>query len=164
MGFIVNGSIDTEWEQLNGFDRYLICLLDGEICIKNKETNKKLIPKENQSSHTKAFTLIDNNNKHHNYTDSTIYNMHYKLNNKHIRDYDFITDLPDNAVCILRYKNHWFKDYYYANDEFYYDTGANFRILPKHKDTKNSYYVYARNINNKNVRIYINVWDKNKGF
>ena len=82
--FIYNGSIDTEWEEFDGFDRYLICIWDGEICIKNKKTHKRIQGHFNESAHTTSFSLIDNNNKHRKLTDSTIYNMHFKpklLNN-----------------------------------------------------------------------------------
>ena len=79
-------------------------------------------------------------------------------------EYEYVDDIPDNAVSILRYGKHWFKDYYYANNTFYYYNQHQFRILPKLIDRNGCEYVYAYNTNNKKVGIYINKWDKIKGW
>ena len=72
--------------------------------------------------------------------------------------------MPDNAVGIVSYGKHFFRNYFYAEDKFYYYTGVNYRIMPISQKSKNSYFIVAKDINNKNVKIYINIWDKIKGF
>ena len=77
MRFLFHGRTDTEWDEFDGFKkRYVICLWDGEICIKNKKTDRKITPQETKTE-TKYFILIDDNNKRRKLTDETIYKMQF---------------------------------------------------------------------------------------
>ena len=81
----------------------------------------------------------------------------------HNTKYEFVDELPDNAVGIVSYGKHFLRNYFYANETFYYFTGVNYRILPILKQN-GSEYINAKDINNKHVIIYLKKWDKIKGF
>ena len=77
MRFLFHGRTDTEWEPLDGFEkRYVVCLWDGKICIKNKKTDHK-IKSYLSKSNTTTFELINNSNKRQRLSDETIYNMQF---------------------------------------------------------------------------------------
>lgn len=194
---IYSGSMNTEFEQLTGFEDYEIKLIDGMAVI--RRIQDKFEPKYtfDKSSGYYRITLngklyrlhriianhyINHDDKHdvcdhmdRNKINYNIMNLRWTTiteNNKNRSIstsntdivYEYIDDIPDNSVSILRYGKHFFKDYYYANNTFYYYNQHQFRILPKLIDRNGYEYVYAYDTNNKQVQIYIRKWDKIKGW
>ena len=65
---------------------------------------------------------------------------------------------PDSLVVDYydtRTERHYFKDYYYHEGVFYYDTDANYRVLNINTDTSGSRFVRMRSIERKAVSVYI---------
>ena len=188
------GELNTSYEPLRGFENdYKIKLVDGFAKIKRIEDGYELkytiIPRgyytvhlhrkqyllhriiaEHFIDHNDKYNVIDHVDQHKdNYNITNLRwttqkeNLKNRPGNKGI-EYEFVDELPDNAVGIVMYGKHFLRNYFYANDTFYFYTGVNYRILPKLQKSKNSYFVIAYDIDNKNVKIHINVWDKIKGF
>ena len=191
---IYNGDINTQYEQLTGFEDFEIKLVDGyakirriktkheQKCIYSKPTGYYFVALNNKMY--RLHRIIANHFIPHDYKHNVVDHIDRNKLNYHISNlrwttqqentknkssnrsvkYEYVDDIPDNSVSILRYEDHWFKDYYYANNTFYYYNQHQFRILPKLL-TKNGYeYVNAYDINNKKVSIMINKWDRIKGF
>ena len=187
------GELNTSYEPLKGFENnYKIKLVDGNakikriddgyepkyslhnkgyytVCLNKKNYLLHRIIAEHYIDHNDKYSVIDHVDQHRdNYKISNLRWTTTKENNKNRSgnkgvEYKFVDELPDNAVSILRYGKHWFKDYYYADNKFYYYTGVNFRILPILK-LNGSEYINAKDTNNKRVNIMLNKWDKIKGF
>lgn len=71
--------------------------------------------------------------------------------------YEFVDELPDEAIEVTDYGDHEFEFYYFYDDEFYFWNGVRYRKLDiKEKKKSGTLYVNMRDIDNKNVEIYIN--------
>ena len=83
-------------------------------------------------------------------------------------DYEFIDyeETPDDLVEVRDYGVHVLEDYYYSpeNNLFYFDSGVNLRILHINFDKKGYAFVYARNTENKQVKIMFTKFKKLYGF
>ena len=77
MRFLFHGRTDTEWDPLEGFGRYVVCLWDGEICIKNKKTDRKVNGHPTKNDEI-AFNLVNNQNKKQKITDREIYEQQFR--------------------------------------------------------------------------------------
>ena len=189
-----SGNLNTEFEPLTNFNEYEIKLVDGNAKIRRisdgfepKYTLHKYtgyyqlrlskryyllhrIIAQHYINHDDQHDVIDHIDR--NRINYNIMNLRWTTQQENTKNkssqsgvkYKYVDDIPDNSVSILRYNNHFFKDYYYANNTFYYWTGINFRILPKLIDRNDYEYVWMVDINNKKAKIYINKWDKIKGW
>lgn len=70
--------------------------------------------------------------------------------------YDFVNELPDDAIVVDEYNNHHFENYYYsaAEDKFYFNNGARIRILHVNKKATGATFVYMRDVANKQVAVF----------
>ena len=125
---------------------------------------------EHYIDHNDKFNIVDHIDQHKdNYN---IINLRWTTQHENMINrtglkgikYEFVDELPDNAVGIVSYGKYFLRNYFYANGVFYYYTGVNYRILPKLLDKNSYYYVQAKDINNKRVIIMLKKWDKIKGF
>ena len=188
-----SGSLDTEFEQLTGFEDFEIKLDNGLAVI--RRINDKFQPKYSfhkssgcihislngkkcQLHRIIANHYIKHDDKHNivNFIDKDKHNYHIMnlrfVTNSDLNktrtsscgvEYDFVDELPDNAVGVVMYNDHFFRNYFYANQEFFYWTGIKYRKLHKNLD-KNSYYIEAVDNNDIWIKIYLNKWIKLNGF
>ena len=73
--------------------------------------------------------------------------------------YEYVDAIDDDAIAIDEYANHFFDFYYYVEDDdaFYHYNGVQYRKLHVNIDKRNdSAFVYARDIDDKPVKIYLN--------
>lgn len=74
---------------------------------------------------------------------------------------EYVDDLSDDKIELTDYGDHEFEFDWFDNDQFYYYTGNNYRMLEiKTNPLSKTKYVNTRDINNKPVRIYINKFKK----
>ena len=187
-----SGSLDTEFEQLTGFEDFEIKLDNGLAVIRRIEDGFQpkykfqksgyihisLKGKSCQLHRIIANHYIKHDDKHNivNFIDKNglnyhIMNLRFVTNSDHNKarasscgvEYDFVDELPDNAVGVVMYNDHFFRNYFYANQEFFYWTGIKYRKLHKIPNNK-SYYVEAIDNNNRKTRINIDKWIKLNGF
>ena len=53
-------------------------------------------------------------------------------------------------------ERHLFRDYYYHEGIFYYDTGANYRVLNINSTRSDSRYVWMYDTDGNRIKVYIN--------
>lgn len=75
-------------------------------------------------------------------------------------------DMPDDLVEVKDYGKYRFEDYYYSSDnnEFYFDTGVNLRVLRINFNRYGSAFVYARNTENRSTSIMFTKFKRIYGF
>lgn len=70
-------------------------------------------------------------------------------------DYEYVTEIPGDAIVVDSYGKHTFEDYYFHDNKFYFHNGIEYRVLYICTDKKNgSKYVYAVNTDGKQTSIY----------
>jgi hypothetical protein len=81
--------------------------------------------------------------------------------------YEYINDLPEDAVVVEEYQQHRFEDLYYSHSlrKFIYNNGVNFRLLHNNlSPNANCYYVNVVDTNNTKTSIYLNKYQRLNGF
>ena len=81
------------------------------------------------------------------------------VSNKSVK-YEFIDELPEDAIPIYDYNDHMIKNgcYFYSdsNDKFYFYNGERYRTLvPLHLPKCNALYVNMKDDANKQIPVYI---------
>ena len=69
-------------------------------------------------------------------------------------NFEFVDEISEDAIIVDTYNNHNFQNIYYWDNIFYFYNGIKYRKFKTCYDTKNLAYICARDINNKNVKIY----------
>lgn len=69
-------------------------------------------------------------------------------------NYEFVKELPEDAMVVETYNNHSFENYYYHDDVFYFWTGLEYRILVACRRKTGSAFVNMRDTNGKKVYVY----------
>ena len=68
--------------------------------------------------------------------------------------YEFVKEIPDDAIVVDTYNNHHFENYYFYDDKFYFFNGVEYRILHICENKYGSKLVYMNNTAGKNINIY----------
>ena len=77
--------------------------------------------------------------------------------------YEYVDEIPDDAIVVNKYNSHEFEFYYYSEstDKFYYYNGKQYKILyDNEKKGSGSLYVNMMNTNNKKIKIFYNIFKK----
>ena len=93
------------------------------------------------------------------------YNNKNKTGNKGVV-YEFLDDLPDDAILVENYGRHQLEDYFYspALDRFIFWTGLNYRLLHINYKRNGSAFVSAFDVDEVRVNIYYSKFKKIYGF
>lgn len=99
----------------------------------------------------------------HDRTDYHIENLRWvshstNQKNKSIKNgfvYEYVDEIPSEAIEFTEYGNHQFENYYFHDNSFYWFNGINYRKLRIIDDKDGNKCVNMKNINNKDIRIYI---------
>ena len=188
-----SGPLDTQFEPLTGFEDFEIKLDNGLAVIRRikdgfqpKYSHHKssgyihitLNGKKCQLHRVIANHYINHDDKHNivTFIDKNGLNYHImnlrfvtnsdlnKTRSSSCRiEYDFVDELPDNAVGVVMYNDHFFRNYFYANQEFFYWTGIKYRKLHKIENSK-SYSVRVVDNDDNWTTINIDKWIKLNGF
>ena len=89
-----------------------------------------------------------------NKTNNSLSNLRWtsRLYNNCNKKHDiFIDTLPSGYVEVKQFKEHKFKDLYFANDQFYRWNGLKYKVLPKRTNNNGkTFYIHATNTNGEN--------------
>ena len=132
---------------LNG-DNYLKHRLIALQFIKNDDPEQK--------------TEVDHKNK--NRDDYHLENLRWVTRSENQRNktshlgsiYEFVDEIPEDAIVVDTYGNHEFEDYYYveSDDSFYFYNGVQYRKLKIVEDKDGCKCINVKSVKNKYVRIY----------
>ena len=151
-----NKKVVSEWNT----DGYLRVRLNGKNYFKHRLIAEQFIPNPNN------YTEIDHIN--HNKTDYHLSNLRWisrSDNNRNRTLYNGITaryvDEIDSEALVCDYyetrtERYLFRDYYYHDGVFYYDTGANYRVLNINSTRSDSPYVWMYDTDGNRIKVYIN--------
>ena len=150
-GFVPKESIDK--------DGYVRVCLNRVPQYKHVLIANQFIPNDDPVHKTQVDHIIQDRDDYH------ISNLRWvtpKENNENKSSYkgiayEYVDDIPDESIEITDYGNHELEFYYFCDNEFYFWNGVRYRKLDIKEDKRNgSLYVNMRDINNKQVRVYIN--------
>ncbi len=139
---------------------YISVWLDGKHYDKHRLIALQFIHNDDENK-----TQVDHIN--HNRVDNHIENLRWvsvsennrnKSSNNGVQ-YEFVNEIPDDAIVVDEYNTHQFEFYYYSEstDNFYYFNGHQYRKLHINERKSNgSLYVNMMNKSNKRVKIYFN--------
>ena len=147
-------------ESLNGGGYYYV-YLNRVLNLKHRLIAKQFIPNPNN------YPCVDHIN--HQRIDNHISNLRWvssSENNKNKSShnginyafYDHADFDDDDIIVINEYNGHEIEDVYYdmLTEKFLFDTGVNYRELHVNFNKKGLAFVCVKDVENKNVRIYIN--------
>ena len=140
---------------------------DGYICVRlilgNKHKNcrkhvlvaRQFIP--NDDPQNKRF--VDHKNKHPD--DYHISNLRWVTASENQKnksshngiEYEFVKEIPDDAIVVDSYGNHTFENYYFHDDKFYFFNGIEYRVLYISTDKYGSKYVRVTDTDGKRPKI-----------
>ena len=153
----------SEWK--NG-DEYVNVALHGDSYDKHILIAKQFIPNDDPEH----LTEIDHIN--HDRTDYHIENLRWVSHSDNQKNktsynqniiYEYVNEIPDDAIVVDKYNTHEFEFYYYSEstDRFYFYNGHQYKMLYVNEDKRSgSLLVNMMNTNNIKVRIYYNKFKK----
>ena len=106
------------------------------------------------------FDVIDHLN--HDRTDNRLENLRWCSSSENSQNksshrgvqYEFVDDLPEEAMVVDEYSGHQFNDYYFFDDVFYFFNGIQYRKLRINTDKRNgSLFVCMKDNDGKNVQV-----------
>ena len=78
-------------------------------------------------------------------------------------NYEYVDELPNDAIVVDEYNNHHFEDLYYYNDVFYFYNGIKYRKLRICETNRGSLIVYVKDTNNRKCVIYYSSFKQQYG-
>ena len=138
---------------------YLTVTVDGKNCRKHRLIALQFLPNPNN------YTQVDHIN--HNRRDNHLDNLRWISHSDNSRNKSSYKGVPsryvdeiDHEALVCDYydtktERHLFKDYYYHEGVFYYDTNANYRVLNVNTTKSGSRYVCMRSTDGKQISVYI---------
>ena len=153
-----NGKLATEG--VNRQSGYVYITLNSKSYQKHVLIAKQFIPNPNHLS------IVDH--KDHDRTNYNISNLRWvsqKDNNRNKSShkgiqYEFVDNIPDDAITVVEYGEHTFTDYYFINDIFYFYNGINYRKLHVNENKNGIKSVRMIDDDNKNVSVYYSKFKK----
>ena len=140
---------------------YYQVYLNGVLNLKHRLVAKQFILNPNN------FPCVDHIN--HNRIDNHISNLRWVSSSENNKNksfykgvnyifYDYADFDDDDIIIIDQYNGHEIEDYYYdmLTEKFLFDTGVNYRELHVNFDRNGLAYVHVKDVENKQVKIYIN--------
>ena len=79
-------------------------------------------------------------------------NQRNKSSNQNVT-YEFVKEIPDEAIKVTDYNQHRFEDYYFHDDVFYFFNGIEYRKLHVNEKKSGAKYVNMMNTDNKRVKV-----------
>ena len=152
---ISNGYVPKESYNKDGYVR--VCL-NGVPQLKHRLIANQFIPNDDPIHKTQVDHIIQDRDDYH------ISNLRWVTPKQNSENkiscngvaYEFVDDIPDDAIEVTDYNNHEFEFYYFYDDEFYYWNGVRYRKLHINEKKNGSLFVCMKDINNKRIQVYIN--------
>ena len=155
-----------EYEIKEWFDHkgYVVIKLNQRRYLKHVIIAKQFITNDDPDKKTQ----VDHIN--HNKSDYHIENLRWvsasenQMNRSKANGivYEFVDDLPDEAIVVDEYGNHEFENYFYYDDCFYFYNGFQYRKL--YKNTMKGGLVYSNlmDVNNKKTSVLFNKFKRER--
>jgi hypothetical protein len=106
-------------------------------------------------------------------TDNRLENLRWISNSENQKNkashdgiiYEFINELPEDAIVVENYNNHDFTDLYYSHSlrRFIFNNGVNYRLLYNRLKI-HTYFVEVVDTQNRRLNIYLNKYQRLCGF
>ena len=158
-----NQRIVSEWHNGNGYIR--ICLnrikyYKHVLVAKQFIPNPDNLPQVDHINNDRSDYHIENLR----WCDNSI-NQRNRLSTRGI-EYEWIDELPDDAIEVSDYNNHLFEDYYYSEslDRFMFDNGIKIRLLHINHKPNGPAFVNMNDIDNVQVKVCYSKFKNIYGF
>ena len=151
---VSTGHVVKDWPQNTG---YVGVHLNNKSFLKHILIARQFIPNDDP----KNKRLVDHKNK--NRADYHISNLRWVSFNENNQnktshlglDYEFVDEIPGDAIKVDSYGKYKFEDYFFINNTFYFHTGVEYRVLRINiRKDDGSKFVNAMSTNGKRIRIY----------
>lgn len=116
----------------------------------------------------------DNKNQvdhiNHDRTDYHIENLRWVSNSENQKNrpgtlniiYEFVNEIPDDAIVVDAYGNHNFENYYFYNDCFYFYNGVQYRKLYINTTKEGLIFSNLVDDNNKRVKVFFSKFKRER--
>ena len=134
-------------------DGYFGIRLSGKNHLLHRVIAKQFIPNPN------GYKFVDHISRDK--TDNHLSNLRFcthQQNTNNRSNNIIVNEIPEDAIEVDEYNNYTFENLYFSEstNKFYFDSGIDFIERKPIKNSKHSYYIMARDINNNKIKIYYN--------
>ncbi|KAK8863890.1 hypothetical protein M9Y10_011582 [Tritrichomonas musculus] len=158
--FTIRNKIDGKIVSEYFHNDYIQVFLNKKTYLKHRLIALQFIPNPNN------LPQVDHLN--HNRNDNRIENLRWvssstnQLNKSSNRGvvYEFVDDIPEEAIKVNSYGGHDFENYYYYDNIFYLYNGMQYRKLHVNENKRGFKIVNMLDINGNKVRVYYSKFKK----
>lgn len=125
------------------------------VCMDGKKLYLHRVIARHYIHSNSVINIVDHYD--HNRTNNNISNLRFvsrSENNTNISKhfnitYTILQQLPTNAFAVTAYNDKIYTKYYFDGKQFYYDTGAGYRVVPILENKNKQRHLYLKDVTNK---------------
>ncbi|KAK8853760.1 hypothetical protein M9Y10_016303 [Tritrichomonas musculus] len=135
---------------------YLVLNLNHNYCQKHRLIAKQFIQNDDPENkkHVDHINRIRDDNRIENLRWVSVSENMRNTSSRNNVEYEFVDNIPDDAIVVNKYGEHTFENYFYYDNAFYFYNGIQYRKLYINENKRGHKYVCTRNIENKRVKIF----------
>lgn len=108
-------------------NEYVICHMSRKQYYKHRVIAQQFIPNPDNLPQVDHLNNIETDNRLVNLRWCTSSQNNFNRTGKNGYKYEFVDDIPDEAIVVSDYRGHEFENLYFHNDVFYYFNGVKYR-------------------------------------